>query len=408
MHTDFLIIGAGIIGISIAREVKTRNPDARVMVLEKESDLGMHASGRNSGVLHAGFYYSADSLKARFSRDGNRALTAYCLDNGLPINQCGKLVVAKNESEDRTLDELKHRGDVNGVELNMISAEEAREIEPRVKTFRRALFSPTTASVDPMAVMRSFAEKTRSLGVSIECGVSYRGRGPGDTVHTTKGKISAAYVINAAGLYADKIAKDYGFATGYSILPFKGLYLYSNEKPGSAGGIRTNIYPVPDLKHPFLGVHFTVAVDGKVKIGPTAIPALWREQYDGLSGFTATELLEIGVRQMSLLLHNQFEFAALALEEFRKYSRRHMVAQASLLADGVKPVDYAKWGRPGIRAQLVDLEKKKLEMDFVLQGDDKSYHVLNAVSPAFTCSIPFSKHVCDQIDNLLRKAGGQQ
>ncbi len=406
MDVDFLVIGAGIIGISVARELQSRYPEASIQVVEKENDLAMHASGRNSGILHAGFYYTADSLKARFSRDGNRALTEYCLEHGLPINRCGKLVVAKNAGEDAVLDELKRRGDANGVELAMLSREQAREIEPRALTYRRALFSPHTASVDPLAVSRSFAQDAIRRGVKFSYGARYLRRRSGNTLLTSQGEIRAGYIVNCAGLYADRIARDFGFSRQYAILPFKGLYLYSNERPGAEGTIRTNIYPVPDLKHPFLGVHFTVAVDGKVKIGPTAIPALWREQYDWHSGFALADLLEVGRRQLALLVNNQFEYLDLAVEEVRKYFRRHMVAQATQLADGVVRRDYTKWGRPGIRAQLVDLEKKKLEMDFVLQGDGKSMHVLNAVSPAFTCSIPFSRYVCDQLDVLTASNRG--
>lgn len=406
MNVDFLVIGAGIIGISIARELQIRYPEASIQVLEKENSLGMHASGRNSGVLHAGFYYTADSLKARFSRDGNRALTDYCLQHGLPINRCGKLVVARDAAEDAVLDELKRRGDANGVELHMISGEDAREIEPRALTFRRALYSPHTASVDPLAVTGSFADDAQRRGVRISYGARYLRRGHDNTVLTSTGEVRARYIVNCAGLYADRIARDFGFSRQYAILPFKGLYLYSSEEAAAGNRVRTNIYPVPDLKHPFLGVHFTVAVDGKVKIGPTAIPALWREQYDWHTGFALADLLEVGRRQLALLFNNQFAYLELAMEEVRKYSRRHMVAQAAQLAAGVRQEDYTRWGRPGIRAQLVDLERKKLEMDFVLQGDGGSMHVLNAVSPAFTCSLPFSRYVCDQIDSKMANDRG--
>ncbi len=215
---------------------------------------------------------------------------------------------------------------------------------------------------------------------------------------TTNGSYQARYVVNAAGLYADRVARDYGFSRKYRILPFKGLYLYSDEPDGA---IRTNIYPVPNLKNPFLGVHFTVGVGGKVKIGPTAIPAFWREHYGGLSNFHLDELVEVAARGVGLLANSNFDFRSLAVEEMSKYSRAKMVSLASDLVDGVELRQFRRWGKPGIRAQLVDIERRKLEMDFVLEGDGRSMHVLNAVSPAFTCGLPFAAHVCAQIKAVL-------
>ena len=394
----FLIIGGGVIGLNVARELKRRCPEERVLLIEKESDCGLHASGRNSGVLHAGFYYSADSLKARFTRDGNRRLTEYCKEKNLRLNACGKLVVAKDESELTWLDELLQRGKANGVELKSISEQEAREIEPRVKTFQRALFSPATSSVDPAEVMASMKKDALSEGVEIETGVSYLGK-DSNAIRTTAGAIEAEYLVNCAGLYADRIGRDFGFSENYRILPFKGLYLYANEE---AGPLRTNIYPVPDLRNPFLGVHFTVTADGKVKIGPTAIPAFWREQYEGFDRFQSNELMEILFRQMGLFLFSNFDFKTLAMDEIKKYWRRHLVSLSGALLENVRPSQYKKWGKPGIRAQLLDLRTRKLEMDFVLEGDDKSMHVLNAVSPAFTCALPFAEYVCDRIEELRK------
>jgi L-2-hydroxyglutarate oxidase LhgO len=158
---------------------------------------------------------------------------------------------------------------------------------------------------------------------------------------------------------------------------------------------------VPDLRNPFLGVHFTITADGKAKIGPTAIPALWRENYEGMGNFNFGELVEVASRGLGLLTGAGFDFRRLAMEEITKYSRSKMVSLASVLAEGVEKRNYYKWGRPGIRAQLLDITKKQLEMDFVLEGDNRSMHVLNAVSPAFTCSLPFASHVCDQIDKAV-------
>jgi L-2-hydroxyglutarate oxidase LhgO len=398
---DFLIIGAGIIGMTLALELKRRHRDASITVLEKETQLGFHASGRNSGVLHAGFYYTANSLKARFTRDGNHRLTQYCLERGLPINRCGKLVVARNEQELLGLDELHRRGRINEVELEMISLAAAREIEPRVKTLDRALWSPTTASVDPHVVLESLATDARNAGIDIQTGVGYQAR-VGKAVMTSAGRIAAGYVINSAGLHADRIARDFGFSQRYRIVPFKGLYLYSSEP---VGALRTNVYPVPDLHHPFLGVHFTITADGHIKIGPTAIPAFWREHYRGIERFSLRDCIEVMGLETMLLFSSGFGFGRLALHEMQKYLKSRMVGFASSLVEGVNIAQYRQWGKPGIRAQLVDMQQRTLEMDFRFEGDDKSFHVLNAVSPAFTCSMAFSEFLVDEIGGLV--SGGR-
>ena len=397
MACDFLVAGGGIVGINVARSLKKQFPRAKVVLIEKEDECAQHASGRNSGVLHAGFYYTADSLKAKFTRLGNQAMTAYCEKKNIPVNRCGKLVVAKDAADLPQMDELVRRGKANDVVLEELTEDQARKIEPRVKTYQRALFSPATSCVNPVQVTLAMKNDAQNEGIEIKTGVAYLSKTK-EGIRTTDGDVSAGYFVNSAGLYADKIALDFGFSKNYRILPFKGLYLYSNEP---VGAMRTNIYPVPDLRNPFLGVHFTVTVDGHSKIGPTAIPAFWREHYRGFERFKATEFLDIILRETSLFFSAGFDFRKLALEEIRKYSRARMVELASGLMEGVKKENYVKWGTPGIRAQLVNTQKKKLEMDFVLEGDSKSMHILNAVSPGFTCAVPFSEYVCDKIKTLL-------
>lgn len=396
-RADFLIIGGGIIGLSVAREIKQRFSDASVVLLEKEAALGLHASGRNSGVIHAGFYYSADSLKAKLTRAGNEAMTAYCDAKKIPVNRCGKLVVARDESDLSQLDELLRRGEANQVPLEDLTEEEAGKIEPRVRTFQRAIFSPTTSSANPKRVLEAMSKDAIDEGIRIIPNAAYLGRGKGG-IETAHGSFSAGHVVNAAGLYADKVALDFGFSERYRILPFKGLYLYSNEP---AGALRTNVYPVPDLRNPFLGVHFTVREDGKIKIGPTAIPAFWREQYRRFDNFKFGEFVEVLFREAGLMFSSSFDFKKLAIEEIQKYSRPRLVELASRLARGVRLEDYTRWGEPGIRAQLLDIKSRKLEMDFVIEGDAQSTHLLNAVSPGWTCSIPFARHAVDQIDKSI-------
>lgn len=397
ISTDFLILGGGIIGLCVARELKRRFPDTDVTLLEKEVGCGLHASGRNSGIIHAGFYYSADSLKAKLTRAGNEAMINYCEAKKIPLNRCGKLVVATDENDLPRLDELLRRGNANGVPLENLTDREAREIEPRIKTHQRAIFSPSTASANPRRVMEEMIEDARKEGITIRTGVRYL-RSKNGVVVTPQATFTAGHVVNAAGLYADKIALDFGFSERYRILPFKGLYLYSDEPPNT---FRTNIYPVPDLRNPFLGVHFTVKEDGRAKIGPTAIPALWREQYRGFDNFKFGEFIEVLFREAGLMVSSTFDFQKLALEEVQKYSRPRLVALASKLAHGVQPEHYRRWGEPGIRAQLLDIKDRKLEMDFVIEGDAHSTHLLNAVSPGWTCAIPFARFAVDQIETAM-------
>jgi L-2-hydroxyglutarate oxidase LhgO len=396
--TDFLVIGGGIIGLSLARELKKRLGDSSVTLLEKEDTVGRHASGLNSGVIHAGFYYSADSLKAKLTRAGNEAMISYCDARQIPVNRCGKLVVAKDDSELAQLDELLRRGAANKVPLEDLTEKEARAIEPRVKTCQRALFSPSTASASPQRVIDALMRDALDEGISIHTSAPYL-RTRGGIIETPRETFAVGHVVNAAGLYADKIAIDFGFSESYRILPFKGLYLYSDEPPGA---LRTHIYPVPDLRNPFLGVHFTVQADGHLKIGPTAIPAFWREQYRGFDNFKFGEFVEVLFREAGLMLSSNFDFKKLAIEEVQKYSRARLVALAARLVTDVKLSDYKRWGKPGIRAQLLNTKKRQLEMDFVVEGDERSTHLLNAVSPGWTCSMPFASYVVDQIQERAK------
>jgi L-2-hydroxyglutarate oxidase LhgO len=363
--------------------------------MEKESALGKHASGRNSGVLHAGFYYDSDSLKARFCREGNLWLTHYCEQNNLPILRCGKLVVATNEQELTGLKTLFQRGQRNGIPLQMLTQKEAYRVEPKAATYQQALFSPSTACVQPQQVVQSIAQDLQRMGVEILLNTCYLRRQSADAIVTNKGAIQADYIVNAAGLYADKIAHDFHFGKEYVILPFKGLYLYS-QKPQEK--LNVHIYPVPNLKNPFLGVHFTKTTDGKVKIGPTAIPAFWRENYQGWENFSWQEAQQITLTQIQLFFQANFPFRRLALQEMPKYYRPYLVNKAKKLVHQMPLDNFTVWGKPGIRAQLMHRQHKKLIMDFCLQGDHRSLHVLNAVSPAFTCSYPFASHVCNEME----------
>ena len=393
LQADYLIIGAGIIGLALARELRLRFPAADILMLEKEADVAFHGSGRNSGVLHAGFYYSADSLKARFTRDGNRLMTAYVKERGLAINECHKVVVASGESEIEGVRELQRRGERNGVDVRIIDEQELAEIDPNARTSQIALYSPTTATVDPAQVCHALRDDLKAAGVRFLFGQGYLRRQGNGAVITTSGQvIEAGLTINAAGLYADRIARDYGFSQNYTIIPFKGIYL---KYTGSDKPVRTNIYPVPNLKNPFLGVHYTVTVDGTVKIGPTAIPAFWRQNYAGLENFSLGEVLEIIGWESRLFLSDSFGFRSLALEEMKKYDRSYFTGLATKMVKQLDTSGFNQWSKPGIRAQLLNTNTRELVQDFVVEGDGTSIHLLNAVSPAFTCSFPFAAWVVE-------------
>lgn len=396
---DYLVVGGGIIGLTIARELKLRFPHDSICILEKEPDVAHHSSGRNSGVLHAGFYYTANSLKARFTKEGNQEMTRYCEENNLRINKCGKVIVANSSDEVEGLVELKKRAEKNGVELLWINKKEVELIDANIETYQRALYSPTTSSVDPKEVCQTLKKEIIKKGVEVICNTKYKSTS-GNKVITNKGIFGYRYVINAAGLYADKVAKDFNFGEKYTIIPFKGIYL---QYKANQIDVSTNIYPVPNLANPFLGVHFTKTVNNEIKVGPTAIPSLWRENYSGLQNFKVNELLNILYYEMKLFLKNSFNFRSLAIEEIKKYRKTHLINLSLKMVKKIDVRGFVQHKNPGIRAQLLNKETLELVQDFVVEGDHRSFHVLNAVSPGFTCAFPFSRYVVDQVIERQKK-----
>lgn len=386
---DYLIIGAGIIGLSLAYELINQFPEKRIIIIEKEDRVACHASGRNSGVLHAGFYYFSDSLKARLCVEGNRLMKQFCRINEIPVKNCGKVVVAVNDEELEGLYELERRGKRNGVDVKLIDKEELSQIEPNAKTHKKALFSPTTASVNPGLVCEKLREVLQKKGVDIHFSTQYIKK-KGDQIITNRSAFKTKFLINAAGLYADKIAKQFNFSKNMVIIPFKGNYLKYNDKNHL---LRTNIYPVPNLLNPFLGVHYTITVNNELKLGPTSTPAFWRENYNGFSRFRLNEFLQIIYYESKLFLLNSFNFRSLAIAEIKKYNRKYFVRLAEHLSHNCDPDRFDQWGKPGIRAQLLNTKTMKLEMDFLTEGDEHSLHILNAVSPAFTCSFAFARYI---------------
>ncbi|WP_321516441.1 L-2-hydroxyglutarate oxidase [Marinifilum fragile] len=389
---DYIIIGAGIIGLTLAKELISKYPQSTIAILEKEEDVAKHASGLNSGVLHAGFYYTSDSLKARFCVQGNQLMKSFCKENNIPVNQCGKVIVAANDEELKGLYELEKRGKKNGVDVELIELNRLKEIDHNAKTYQKALYSPTTASVDPKLVCSKLKSILIEQDVQINFSTQFK-RIKNNIIYTNKGQYACKFLINAAGLYADKIAKQFGFAKNRIIIPFRGNYLVYGSKKHS---IKTHIYPVPNLLNPFLGVHYTLTVNNELKLGPTSTPAFWRENYNGLSRFNLQEFLQIIYYESKLLLFNSFNFRRLAISEIKKYNRNYFVRLAKHLSHNCDPTSFDTWSKPGIRAQLLNTRTLKLEMDFIVEGDSNSLHILNAVSPAFTCSFAFAKYLVSE------------
>lgn len=386
---DLAVIGGGIVGLAMARELLRRAPGARVVVFEKEAALGEHASGRNSGVLHAGFYYAPDSLKAALTRRGNAMLAQFCDEHGVAVRRCGKVVVTTDPAQLAGLRALYERGRANGVQVELVDEAGLAELEPLARTVGQALWSPTTAVADPRQVIEALARDVRESGGEVLLG-SAVAAGKVGALMVDGERWDVGHVVNSAGLHADVVASWYGFCDDYVVLPFKGLYWYGNWAPGR---LQRHVYPVPDPANPFLGVHLTVTAAGGVKVGPTAIPALWREDYGVLRNASAAEIRQILRRYPSFLTSPHHDVPGLIRAEVSKYWRRHLVRQARAMVPSVDPVDFRVKGKPGVRAQMWSIPQRQLEMDFVVRGDEHSTHLLNVVSPGWTSALAVAEHV---------------
>ncbi|MEW5894484.1 MAG: FAD-dependent oxidoreductase [Candidatus Omnitrophota bacterium] len=387
-YYNHIIIGAGITGLSIAREIRKNEPDSKILVMEKEPDAAMHSSGRNSGILHSGFCHSSGTLKAQFTDDGNKALKTYCRSKNLPVNECGKLVVCSADHELDQLQELYQRGMRNGSVVRLLTPEEAREHDPNVKTNRQALYSPDTASIDPIAICHALKNDLSCMNVHFAFNCKYLHHQK-QVVSTTSCDFYADKIINCAGLYAAKIANDFGFGMKYTVIPIKGIYIKYTRNDSD---IQTNIAPVSILHNPFPGVHFIKTVEGHIKIGLRAM-AFGKENYNGLYNFKTGEIPEILYWQALLFLSNSFNFRDIAFERIRRYRKKYFIELAQNLVHQIDPKGFTEYAAPGIDAQLLNKATKELVQDFVIESDEKSVHILNAVSPAFTCAFPFAEYV---------------
>ena len=390
---DFLIVGAGIVGLTLAFELRQQYKDARILILEKERGLGLHASGRNSGVLHAGIYYPEGTLKAQICRDGAEILFQFCEKRKLPMRRIGKIIVPLQKGDDAQLDLLFARANQNGVTMQYLDQQALKSLEPDAQSATgRALWSPTTGSFEPKAILNHLYEELVASGVEIYFNEQVEHVDPtSGSVKTQQQRFYFGHLFNTAGLHADRIAQACGVGERYGVLPFKGLYYRLD--PQSGLDIRHHIYPVPDLNMPFLGVHFTRSHAGEIFLGPTAIPAFGRENYRGLQGIAWPETLTIFRNLIDLYMANPLNFRQYSHTECLRFFKPLFVKAAQALAPKLQERHLLPCEKVGIRPQLFDRQDRSLVMDFVVVSGERSTHILNAISPAFTCSFAFAKFV---------------
>jgi L-2-hydroxyglutarate oxidase LhgO len=392
---DFVIIGAGIVGLTVASEIVKRHPKATVAILEKESAPGLHASGRNSGVLHCGIYYGSDTLKAKVCAEGARRMVAYAEAEGIAVNRCGKVIIATTEAQLPTVERLMANARDNNILAERIDAQQLKEIEPFAASGPAAIYCPSTAVIDSAVVLARIKDKLVQQGATFLFDCTFQSVKRRGCILTNQGEISYGFLVNCAGAYADTVAKAYGLGSEYALVPFKGIYWKLSKAANHK--VRANIYPVPDVSMPFLGVHLTRVISSDVYVGPTAIPALGRENYGLLQGMSFAEFAAIGYQLASMYLRNENNFRKLAHLEMGKYSKKNFLEAAKALMPSLNAEDMVPTPKAGIRPQLVNTKTRRLEMDYILASTDDSLHVLNAISPAFTGSLAFAELIADNI-----------
>jgi L-2-hydroxyglutarate oxidase len=391
---DFVIVGAGIVGLAVSWELKKRHPHARIVVLEKEADAGMHASGRNSGVIHSGIYYGNTSLKAKVCKTGAFRMREFAAEHGIACNRSGKVIIATSERDLPTIDRLMKNANDNGVKAERMDEKGIREIEPHATPYQMGIYVPDTSVIDSRAVVRKLRALLEGKGVIFEFNApvlqtSVTAR----SVKTTSDEYAYGYLYNCAGAGADLVAKLFGLGKDYLLLPFKGIYY--KLRPERNHLVRGNIYPVPDIDLPFLGVHLTRVISGDVYVGPTAIPAFGRENYGIFQGMRPLESLKIGRELIRMYIENMQNFRLLVHTEMKKYIKTNFVKAAQRLMTELTENDLIPCDKVGIRPQLVNVRTKSLEMDYIIEKTPYSAHVLNALSPAFTSSLAFADWLLD-------------
>jgi (S)-2-hydroxyglutarate dehydrogenase len=404
MTYDIAIIGGGIVGLSVAMQVTEQVPRLRVVVFEKESKIAQHQTGHNSGVIHSGVYYKPGSLKARLCVAGAREMVEFCAQHGIPHEVCGKLIVATNSDEAARLDELHTRGIANGLPgLRLLARDAMQEIEPHVGGMR-ALHVPSTGITDYTAVTAKYAEIAARRGTKVLTDAAVLGFGHSREslndiviVKTRAGDFSARYVVNCAGLYSDRVARMAGHDPGIIIVPFRGEYYDLAESRRSL--VRALIYPVPDPRYPFLGVHFTRRIQGNVDAGPNSVLAFRREGYR-FTDFDLDEAMEIltnpGFRAMARQHWKN------GLKEFRRSLRKSdFVRSCQRLVPEIEMNDMTPGGS-GVRAQAVAPDGTLVD-DFRFVAREQFLHVLNVPSPAATASLPIGREIIKMVPAEIMK-----
>jgi (S)-2-hydroxyglutarate dehydrogenase len=394
---DVVVIGGGILGLAVARELLTRHPNSTVCVLEREDRLAAHQTSHSSGVIHAGIYYAPGSLKARLCVEGARLLYAYCDERGIEARRDGKLIVAADEGDLAGLDELERRGRENQVPgLRRLDAGEIAEIEPHARGVA-ALHSPETGVVDFTQVAAAYAADVEAAGGTVVTGAGVRSltpQGESISVEHERGRTEAAFVVSCAGAWSDRLAVAAGAPAEPRIVPFRGGYL--RLRPDRRELVRASIYPVPDPDLPFLGGHLTRTIDGEVLLGPSALMVGARDAYR-LARLRGTDLASNLTWPGTWKLMSRFWRTGLT-EIRHAASKRAFVSDLRRFVPELKARDVLP-GPSGIRAQALDRDGKLVD-DFVVHRTDRALHVRNAPSPAATSSLALARLIVDQADQL--------
>lgn len=394
---DVCVIGAGIVGLATATAVSRRLPGASVVVVDKETAVGSHQTGHNSGVLHSGLYYKPGSLKARLCVDGQRRMGVFCRDEGIACERTGKLVIATREEELPALDELFRRGTANGLEgLRRLTGDEIGTIEPHA-TGVAAIHVPEAGVLDYREVTERLADL---LSGEVRTGAAVERLVTGDRVEvgTAAGSVHARVLVNCAGLQSDRVARLAGVEPPVRIVPFRGEY-YSLA-PEAAHLVKALVYPVPDPRFPFLGVHFTRRIDGSVEVGPNAVLALGREHYRGRRPDPADLVATLGYRGFHRLVGRYWRTGA--TEAWRSMWRSTYARSARVLVPQVR-AEHLRPGGAGVRAQAVAPDGSLVD-DFSIVETANAVHVLNAPSPAATASLAIGDHIAAMVEGRLLRA----
>jgi L-2-hydroxyglutarate oxidase len=393
-RADAVVVGAGILGLAVARELLLRRPQLDLVVLEKEAAIARHQTGHNSGVIHSGIYYTPGSLKARLCKEGQQLLYAYCDERGIEYERCGKVIVASSQEELPRLEQLRERALANGVTIEEVGPERLAELEPHVAGVR-ALHAPATGIVDFRRVARALADDVRSAGGDVRTArevTGLRQDGTGTLVESGGDSIHARFVVTCAGLYSDRLAVMTGAPESPKIVPFRGSYHVL--RPEARSLVRGLVYPVPDPAFPFLGVHFTKQVSGEVWVGPNAVLAFAREGYR-LRDVRLRELREtLGYRGFRTLARRYWR-AGLA-EVTGELSKRRFVAALRRLVPELRARDVLP-GPSGVRAQALSEDGQLLD-DFWFDETDTVTHVRNAPSPGATSSLAIAREIVDRVE----------